>query len=207
MISSLCCCDELFEGLDDGSGARQCVGAEACFDDLVLADVVDGQFVLLFDLDQEFAQLRIVERCDGVFDKLGRRRCDGLFADGLRGVRWESCVELGPFGVAIRVHGFHQATAEVFEREAAAGFADGLFIFLRDAVLHAGEPSGDAGEHVFFGVPQRDGLEQLVEGDAGLFLHRARVGLVLLADADGIDDDEVVFGLGVGRDGLADRPA
>ncbi len=33
----------------------KCVGAEACFDDLVLADVVNRQFVLLFDLDQEFA--------------------------------------------------------------------------------------------------------------------------------------------------------
>ena len=183
------------------------VGAEACFDDLVLADVVDREFVLLFDLDQEFAELRIVERCDGVFDELVRRRCDGLFADGLRGVRRESCVELGPFGVTIRVDGFHQATAEVFQREAAARFADGLFIFLRDAVLHAGQPSGDAGEHVFFGIPQRDSLEQFVEGDAGLFLHRSRVGLVLLADADGIDDDEVVFGRGIRRDGLADHPA
>ena len=97
--------------------------------------------------------------------------------------------------------------AQVFEREAAAGFADGLFIFLRDAVLHASQPSGDAGEHVFFRVPQGDSLEQLVEGDAGLLLHRSRIGLVLLADADGIDDDEVVFGRGVGRDGLADHPA
>ena len=114
----------------------------------------------------------------------------------------------------IRIDRFHEAAAQVFEREAAAGFADGLFIFLRDAVLHAGQPSGDAGEHVFFCIPQRDGLEQLVKGDAGLFLHRSRVGLVLLADADGIDDDEVVFGRGVGRDGFqivrlddADAPA
>ena len=116
--------------------------------------------------------------------------------------RRESCVELGLFDVAIRVRGFDQAAAEVFEREAAAGFADGLFVFLRNPVLHAGEAAGDAGEHVFLGVAQRDGLEQLVEGDAGLLLHRPGVGLVLLADADGIDDDEVVFGRGVGRDGL-----
>ena len=52
--------DELFEGLHDGAGTGQCVGAEACFDDLILADVVDGEFVLLFDLDEDFAQLRIV---------------------------------------------------------------------------------------------------------------------------------------------------
>src|SRR5207249_4723033 len=94
------------------------------------------------------------------------------------------------------------------------GFADGLFIFLRNTVLHAGQPSGDAGEHVFLRIRQRNGLEQLVEGDAGLFLHRSRVGLVLFTDADSIDDDKVVFTRGVGRDGLqivrlddADTPA
>ncbi len=43
---------------------------------------------------------------------------------------------------------------------------------------------------------------QLLEADGGLVLHRAGVGLVLLADADGIDDDEVVLGLGVGGDAL-----
>ena len=61
-------CDELLEGLHDGAGAGQGVGAEACFDDLVLADVVDGQFVLLFDLDQELAELRIVKRLDGLLE-------------------------------------------------------------------------------------------------------------------------------------------
>ncbi len=50
--------------------------------------------------------------------------------------------------------------------------------------------------------PKCDGLEQLLEGDAGLFLHRPRIGLVLLADADGVDDDEVIFARSVGRDGL-----
>ena len=47
------------------------VGAEACFDDLILADVVDGEFVLLFDLDQEFAQLRIVKRLGGFLNQRG----------------------------------------------------------------------------------------------------------------------------------------
>ena len=46
------------------------------------------------------------------------------------------------------------------------------------------------------------GLEQLVEGDRALFLHRARVGHVLLADADGVDDHKVVLGRGIGGDGL-----
>ncbi|MBK5283333.1 MAG: hypothetical protein JJE16_14785 [Nitrospiraceae bacterium] len=55
---------------------------------------------------------------------------------------------------------------------------------------------------VFFCVPQGRGSQQLVEGNAGLFLHRSRVGLVLLADADGIHIDEVVFGRRVGCDCL-----
>ena len=76
-------CDELFERLHDGAGAGQGVGAEACFDDLVLADVVDGQFVLLFDLDEEFAELRIVERLDGVLDELGRRLLNACSLIGL----------------------------------------------------------------------------------------------------------------------------
>ena len=41
--------------------ARQCLDAETCFDNLVLADVVNGEFILLFDLGQEFTQFRIVE--------------------------------------------------------------------------------------------------------------------------------------------------
>ncbi len=56
------------------------VGAEACFDDLILADVVDGQFVLLFDLDQEFAELRIVKRLDGFLNQRGGHLLNLLLA-------------------------------------------------------------------------------------------------------------------------------
>ena len=56
-------------------------------------------------------------------------------------------------------------------------------------------------------LPRATACSSFSKADAGLFLHRAGVGLVLLADADGIDDDEVVLGRGVGGDGLADRPA
>ncbi len=50
-------------------GTSQGVGAEACFDDLILADVIDGEFVLLFDLDKQFAQFRILERLGGFLDQ------------------------------------------------------------------------------------------------------------------------------------------
>ena len=69
-------------------------------------------------------------------------------------------------------------------------------------MFHAGQAAGDGGEHGLFGVAEADGLQQLFEGDRRLLLHGLGVGLVLLADADGIDDDEVVLGLGVRGDCL-----
>ena len=47
------------------------------------------------------------------------------------------------------------------------------------------------------GIAQGNGLQQLVERDRFSLVHRAGVGLVALADPDGIDDDEVVLGPGV----------
>ena len=43
-------------------------------------------------------------------------------------------------------------------------------------------------------------MSSFFERDGGLALQRVCVGEILLADADGIDDDEAVFGFGVGRD-------
>ena len=68
-------------------------------------------------------------------------------------------------------------------------------------MLHAGEPSGDAGENVFFVIPDATAWSSLSKATLVL-LHGSRVGLVFLADADGIDDDEVVFVRGIGRDAL-----
>ncbi len=60
-----------------------------------------------------------------------------------------------------------------------------------------------AGEHVRFGVAEGDGLEELLEGDRlGFFSSGRESVLSCLADAHGIHDDEVVFGRGVGGDGL-----
>ena len=46
-----------------------------------------------------------------------------------------------------------------------------------------------------------DVFEELVEGDGGLALKGAGVGLVGLGDADGIDEDEAGLGSGIGGDG------
>src|SRR5262249_8336606 len=49
-------------------------------------------------------------------------------------------------------------------------------------------------------IAESDGIEQLVEGYRALFLQRARVGHVMLADAHRIDDDEAGFALDPGID-------
>ena len=53
--------DELLEGLDEAFGAVEGGLAEAGFDDLVLADVVDGEFVFGFDVEDELAQGGVAE--------------------------------------------------------------------------------------------------------------------------------------------------
>ncbi len=62
-------CDEQFERLYDGAGTSQRVGAEACFDDLILADMVDGQLIFLLDVDEQFAELRVLKWLGGFLDE------------------------------------------------------------------------------------------------------------------------------------------
>ena len=104
--------------------------------------------------------------------------------------------------VAVRVQRRHDAMAELLHAQAAGERADALVVLRAQAVLHACEATGKRGEHVVLGVAEGDGLHQLLEADGGLLFHGARVGLVLLAHAHGIDDDEVILGLGVRRDAL-----
>jgi hypothetical protein len=57
--------DELLEGLNQAFGAVEGGRAEAGFDDLVLADVVDGEFVFGFDVEDELAQGGVAEGFGG----------------------------------------------------------------------------------------------------------------------------------------------
>ena len=95
------------------------LGAEAGFDDLVLADVVDGQFVLLLDVDQEFAQLRIVAIGLTLLESMWLPPADLLFA---RLVCRRDCFLLARFFVAIRIDGFHQAALRSLSVRPPAGF-------------------------------------------------------------------------------------
>ena len=69
-----------------------------------------------------------------------------------------------------------------------------------EALLQTNQPSGEAFEHFRFTIAESDGVEQLVESHRALFLQRAGVGQVLLADADGVDDHEAVLALDAGID-------
>lgn len=62
--------DELLEGLDHAFGSGQGVVREAVFEDFVGADVVDGDLVLALQLGEEFAELGIVQRGDGLSQDL-----------------------------------------------------------------------------------------------------------------------------------------
>ena len=191
--------DELLEGSDDAPGAVGGRGAEAGFDDLVLADVVDGDLVFLFHLDQEIAELGIVQGFDGFLNDLGSECFEFV------------CLRHGFPGFAllnpgyidgVGVEGLDHAAAEVLDAVAARCGANSLVVLLAHAVLHAGQAAGEGGEHVLVGVAEADGLQQLLEADCRFLLHGPGVGLVLLAHADGIDDDEVVLGFGVRGDRL-----
>ncbi len=149
---------------DDGARTGPRVGAEAGFEHLVLADIVDDLFVLLLDLEQEFAELRIVEAAWRLLDQ----RCGCLLNLLLARLIGPNC-SLGPLFMPVWIDRVDELPAEVFEREAAAGFADGLLVFLRDAVLQAGQPSGEAGEHVFSAFPKRDGWSSLSKVTVGFF--------------------------------------
>ena len=67
-----------------------------------------------------------------------------------------------------------------------------------DFAVEPGEASGERGERVFVAFAQGHAEQQLVEGDGALAFERAGVGLVALAHAHGIHDDEVGLGAGVG---------
>jgi hypothetical protein len=110
-------CDELFEGLYDGTGARQCIGAEACFDDLVLADVVDDDLVLALDVGEQLAEFGLHQRLHRLLHGRGSAR--------------------------VRVKRLNDGAAQVFQAEAAARGADLGFVFGAGAEFHARDARGD----------------------------------------------------------------
>jgi hypothetical protein len=85
-------------------------------------------------------------------------------------------------------------------RAAAGDFGDFLAVGLAEHAVETCEAAGDGGEGGLIPSTHGDAEQELVEGDGGLALHRAGVGLVGLGDADGIDEDEAGFSSGIRRD-------
>ena len=106
-------------------------------------------------------------------------------------------------GDLVRVDGVQQLVGELAERGAAGEFRDLLALLGLQFAVQTREAAGEGGEGVFVALAEGDAEQELIEADGGLAFQRAGVGLVALADADGIDDDEVGLGVGVcAGDGL-----
>ena len=71
-------------------------------------------------------------------------------------------------------------------------------------LIEPGQACGQRGNHVGIGRTRGDEVQDLVERHGRLAVERLGGRLLVLADADRIDDDEMRLVLGVGRDALQD---
>jgi hypothetical protein len=175
--------DEALERFHRAPGALAGGLAEVGFDQLVLRDGVDDLLGLLLERDQQLAQGGVAQGFHGALHQLLR----------LAGRQ---------VGRGVGVQGVHQAARQVFQAVAAAGGDDLVALGGGEFAVQPGQAGGDAAQHLGLHVAQRHGLQQFVEGHGLLHVHGGGVGLVLLAHAHAIDDDEVVLGAGVGGHGL-----
>ena len=65
--------------------------------------------------------------------------------------------------------------------------------------VEPGKPTCQRRQGILVSIAQGDGLEKLIEGNVLFPIERARVRLIIFADANGIDDDTVglIGGIGV----------
>ena len=77
-----------------------------------------------------------------------------------------------------------------------------LALLVGQLPVEPGKPGRQGGHEVGARRPGGDQAHDLVQRHGRLAVERLRRRLVLLPDADGIDDDEVGLRLGVGRDAL-----
>ena len=85
----------------------------------------------------------------------------------------------------------------------ASHFLDLLALLAGDFPVESGEASGQGGEGVLVALAHGHAEQEVLEGDVSLALQRAGIGFVAFADANGINDDEMGLGVGIGAaDGL-----
>ena len=102
----------------------------------------------------------------------------------------------------IGVDALQQFAAERGEGFAARGLGNAGFLIGIDLLFESGEARSQRAREIGIGCTRRNEVENLIERDGGLAVERLGRRLFFLADANRIDDHEMRFVLGVGRDAL-----
>ena len=180
--------DVFAEAADEAFGLFLRRGVEALAGDSVHGDDVDDLIGLLPRIGDGVAQRGFVERFAGFERELG---AGPLEEGGIDLVRAGAGNAGGLFRDDIGIEGAQQGGGEFGESLAAGelgelGAARGVMARSSRARRRRGEV-----ETCLRCDRRMRRAEHLLEGDGGLAVERVRLGLVALADADGIDDDEV----------------
>ena len=104
----------------------------------------------------------------------------------------------GSGDLRVGVHGAEEVAGEVGEGFATGKVAQFGKLSGVKLTLQAGETTGQRGKGVRIGAALGDVFQHLLQRLRRLTVQRVGIGLVLLADADSINDDETVFCLGAG---------
>ena len=189
--------DELFEGLHQAFCLFQSLRIESCLYDPIFTHNINRLLALLLEFHEKLTKFRIVQ---GLYCFLDQRGSSLL---NLRLARfcYPRIIQLRPFNMLVRINCSDKACAQDF-KALVRKLLDLYVVLCADRVLHARHAHGYGGDHLGLDIPERDGLEQLLERHVTLLFHGPRIGLVLLAHAHGIDDDEMVLGLSIGSDCL-----
>jgi len=158
--------------------------------DDVGGDGVNGLLVLLLEFHQRVAQGGFVEWCAGLRGSIASSRPQ-IFPAQLPVVQRQVCWWL--FGDDIGIAGVQQIPCEGRPATFRQSVPEFLRVFVGQLPFQPGQSAGECGEGVFVAFAEGDAKQEFVELDGGLFLQRTGIGLVALAHAHGVHDDEVGF--------------
>jgi hypothetical protein len=190
--------DELFEVVDLVPGFVEGGLRVAGGEEFILAHAVDGLLVVLHDLQQQVAEVRIVEWCEGFLD-------EGLFSGGELRLGWRRSRRRPGhrprFSLDCRIiEGIDQIMYQVIDRLSPGMAADFRLLLVGHVGGEARELAGQGAGGIRIGAAGFNVIEAPAERLGGLAVDRATLRFALLADSDRIDGDETRFGAGVGGD-------
>lgn len=187
--------DEFAEGAGEGGALLLGGGIVAGVQEGVGGVEVDGLLVVAAGAGDGLTEIGIVERQAGFERESGAGGCE-LFLRrfGRGGVGMTD----GLLGDGVEVGRVEERGGDLTEGFAAGeGLEFGEFR-RRERAFQPGEAGGEGDERVLVAHADGDIAEEFFQGDAGSAVERAGVGFAGFADANGIDDDEVGLGFGVG---------